>query len=108
LANVGETLAPFCIAAALAAFFLPAVPSAAHDFKCFDADVLEARLRSQYGEVTVALAITTDGFLLQRWEGTRGTWTLTIRSPNPLAPVCVIGSGEGWREFGPTAAEEAT
>ncbi len=66
----------------------------------------EQVLRNEFGEYVIGIGITSRGWLAERWENPEtGTWSLTIRSPDGL--LCMLVIGEGWRTLKPKPEGEA-
>ncbi len=63
---------------------------------CFSRDAALSRLAAKYGEVPVAVGVTSKGALVEvLTSGDGGTWTIILSMPNGTS--CLITSGEGWR-----------
>ena len=61
-------------------------------------DILE-RLSTNYGESTIAVALTSAGGLIEVLTAEDGeTWTIIVTSPRGMLS-CLVASGEGWRSF---------
>jgi len=98
-------LALLALALALVALLAArAEPAAAQRIYCNGyADVI-AELSKRYGELPVAIAVTSRGNLLEVLTSRGGrTWTIIVSDPNGTA--CVFGHGEGWRPVLPREEE---
>ncbi len=70
---------------------------------CRARDGLLSQLEKKYGEVPVAIGVTSGvagGALVELLTAKDGlTWTLILTTPKGLS--CLIASGEGWRSLAP-------
>ena len=79
---------------ALVAFLL-AAPAMAQG-SCDDRTSVLETLARKYQEAPIAAGITSSGGLVEVLsDGTGGTWTIIITSPQGLS--CLVAAGEGWR-----------
>jgi hypothetical protein len=87
----------------LVAFFvlalnLGAQPATAQQRQlCASRDALLEKLAQDFGEAPRASGIDGGGNLMEILTSPSGTWTLLIVMPTKRA--CIVGSGEGWREY---------
>ena len=68
---------------------------------CAPRNALIEKLSQEFGEAPYAGAIDGAGNLMEILTSPKGTWTLLIVLPNKTA--CIVGSGEGWLVYEPTA-----
>ena len=55
-----------------------------------------ARLEGKHDERRVAFALTSGGWILERFATMNGrTWTMLMT--NPMGKTCFEGAGEGWQ-----------
>lgn len=87
----------------LALALVAAVPASAQQPQrqlCAPRQALIERFAAEFGEVPHAGGIDGGGNLMEILTSPSGTWTLLIVMPTKMA--CVVGSGDGWREYEPT------
>lgn len=81
----------------LAAIFLFAAPQGADaQAACAPFDKIKEGLSKRYGEEQKAIAMESSGKLLHVWVSKKGTWTITLTSPNKIA--CILAVGDEWQE----------
>lgn len=84
------------------AFLLFALPASAQQRQlCAPRAALVEKLAQEFGEAPTAGGIDGAGNLMEILTGPKGTWTLLIVRPDKIA--CIVGSGEGWLIYEPTA-----
>lgn len=75
-----------------------AAPALARPQACNTHDRVLTHLAKKYGEVPVAIGVTSTGGLIEVLTSSDGsTWTIIISSPNGTS--CLVASGEGWRSM---------
>lgn len=87
------------LALALVLFAFPAF--AQQRQLCAPRNALVEKLSQEFGEAPYAGAIDGAGNLMEILTGPKGTRTLLIVRPDRIA--CIVGSGEGWLIYEPTA-----
>ena len=68
---------------------------------CAPRAALLEKLAADFGEAPFAGGVDGGGNLMEILSSPKGTWTLLIVLPNKTA--CIVGSGEGWLVYEPTA-----
>ena len=77
----------------------PAVAAGAQ--VCMDRADMRAALKDRHGERPVGNGITTDGWLIDILADAHGrTWTILATEPG--GESCVLLTGFGWQQTGPT------
>lgn len=84
------------LTASLAGAFFMLSGSALAQQACLPAIQIERILKQRYNESQASVAVSNGGVLIERWESPQGTWTLLRRTHG--GQLCVIVSGENWRE----------
>ena len=95
-----KTLARRVTLCALMGMAWPAYGQQPQRQTCAPRAALVERLSAEFGETPIASGIDGGGQLLEILTSPSGTWTLLIVIPGKTA--CIIGSGDGWREYEPT------
>lgn len=67
---------------------------------CAPRQALIDKLAADFGEVPIAGGVDGGGQLIEILTSPSGTWTLLIVVPGKTA--CIMGSGDGWREYPPS------
>ena len=97
------------VAALAAAAMLLCGPAMAQESCRPDRDGAAQHLLDKYGEVPVAVAVTSTGALLEVLATPDGsTWTIMVTLPD-RSKTCMVSSGEGWRtnQLAPVVDPEA-
>ncbi len=77
-----------------------ATTAAAQQVPCAPRDGVLSHLESKYGEVPVAVGVTSAGGLVEVLTTGDGlTWTIIVTLPNGIS--CMVAAGEGWRNVAP-------
>jgi len=92
-------------ATALAAALTIAPPALAQ-VACGEHDAFMERLQSKHGESLHAVALVSDGNLLEVTASERGSWTILITQPD--GTTCVVAVGEAWEQVPKIALGPAT
>ena len=94
------------LAVILASMFLSALfdsrPASAQSVCGNHTDILKI-LEESHSEKPRAIAISTDGKLLEVVVSTTGTWSILLTRPD--RQTCVVATGEGWESL-PAVARE--
>jgi hypothetical protein len=86
------------LAAALAAFFMPAptLAQAAPAAVCGERAKFLAHLGRSHGEAPSAMGVTATGRVLEVLTSASGTWTIIITHPNGI--TCMVTAGQAWED----------
>jgi hypothetical protein len=85
------------ILAALAFLAAGALAPAAHaQAVCGDRSRIMATLAKNYAERPVAIALTSDGAVIEVLTSPVGTWSILVTAPG--GPTCLVAGGENWQQ----------
>lgn len=91
------------LAAALAAFFLSALPAVAlhqaNQIRCGEASKMKSVLKNKWGEYPVASGVLTGaGYVMVMYANdSTGTWSVVRFTPEGIA--CLMGAGDSFNRF---------
>lgn len=89
---------------ALGAGFALVASAAAAQPQCNERDQVLELLAKKYKEAPVAAGVTNTGGLVEvLTDGTGGTWTIIVTTPQGVS--CLVAAGEGWRTMEQVAVE---
>lgn len=81
---------------------ISALALANHDPRCDDHDVLIDKLRTNFAEEVVAVAVTKRGALVEMLTSEKsGSWTILITYPSLQGQTCMLEAGDGFELLQP-------
>ncbi len=64
---------------------------------CLERAGLLERLESEFSETLAAIALSSDGSLVEVMRSPDGDWTLLVTKPGQL--TCIVATGKGWESI---------
>lgn len=86
-------LAALTAAALVAAFLMPAAWGQGMPVVCKSHADMSKHLKTNFGEVVIAMGLAGPGALFELYASTAGTWTVILTRPSMANLSCIQGAG---------------